>query len=147
MERPARTVPADAHWLDALPDHPACQVGPGGRRHLWLRVGLPDLPAPVAVPADCAAGSTRSPHRAGTPGRSGRRAGQLRELAGQVWRPWALLTAEAEKTRVLHRQLFDLMHQLDMAAATTELVWGHGILETVIGEHAGPLPAGRHRRC
>ena len=50
----------------------------------------------------------------------------------EVWRPWALATAEAEKTRTLHRRLFDLMHQIDMAAATTELVWGHGLLETVI---------------
>ncbi|WP_281419692.1 arginase family protein [Paractinoplanes toevensis] len=33
---------------------------------------------------------------------------------------------------MLHRQLFDLMHQVDMSAATTELVWGHGLLDTTI---------------
>jgi hypothetical protein len=49
-----------------------------------------------------------------------------------VWRPWSLATAATEQTRELHRRLFDRMHQLDMAAATTELVWGHGVLETVI---------------
>src|SRR4051812_4508708 len=51
MERPARTVPGDAHRLDALPDHPACSVGPAADGTSWLRVGLPDLPPPVAVPA------------------------------------------------------------------------------------------------
>src|SRR3954462_7716746 len=52
MERPARTVPPEAYWLDALPDHSACQVGPSGDGTPWLRVGLPDLPPPVAVPAE-----------------------------------------------------------------------------------------------
>src|SRR4051794_10179232 len=52
MERPVRTVPADAIWLDALPDHPACRTGPAADGTSWLRVGLPDLPAPVAVPAE-----------------------------------------------------------------------------------------------
>src|SRR6185295_13956572 len=51
MERPARTVPADAHRLDQLPEHPACQLGPAADGTSWLRVGLPDLPRPVAVPA------------------------------------------------------------------------------------------------
>src|SRR4051812_7277910 len=51
MERPARTIPADAHRLDQLPDHPACQIGPAADGTSWLRVGLPDLPPPVAVPA------------------------------------------------------------------------------------------------
>src|SRR5689334_19043152 len=49
MERPARVLPAEAFWLDTLPDHPACQAGPAGS---WLRVGLPELPGPVAVPAE-----------------------------------------------------------------------------------------------
>src|SRR3954452_3373699 len=51
MERPARTVPADDHRLDALPDHPACQIGPAADGTSWWRVGLPELPPPVAVPA------------------------------------------------------------------------------------------------
>ena len=52
MERPARTVPSDAHWLHDLPDHPACRVGPSADGSSWLRVGLPDPPGPVAVPAE-----------------------------------------------------------------------------------------------
>jgi very-short-patch-repair endonuclease len=191
MDRPARTMPADAHRLDALPDHPACEIGPAADGTSWLRVGLPDLPPPVAVPAalrrrlrgDITARTEPTPE---TPGQVREPApetpGQVREPApeapgkvrrstlgtsgqvseptrqepekqqdgddfeswrDQVWRPWAYATAEAEKTRMLHRQLFDLMHQIDMTAATTELVWGHGLLETVInGERVSyPLVA------
>ncbi|MBM2618886.1 arginase family protein [Actinoplanes sp. LDG1-06] len=126
MERPARTVPADTLRLDALPDHPGCQVGLADGTS-WLRVGLPDLPPPVEVPPglrrDVTASATEEPQ------------GDEEEFTtwrDEVWRPWAHATAEAEKTRALHRRLFDLMHQLDMTAATTELVWGHGLLETVI---------------
>ncbi|GIF19103.1 arginase family enzyme/very-short-patch-repair endonuclease [Actinoplanes tereljensis] len=183
MERPARTVPNDAHRLDALPDHPACQVGPAADGTSWLRVGLPELPPPVAVPATLrrrlrgdvtaiaepiqagapSAGSSRSdgmpavPSRSSAPGvalggGSAAEPGQTEGAAGpgpvdgedasgadefavwrdRVWRPWAYATGEAEKTRVLHRQLFELMHQIDMSAATTELVWGHGLLDTTI---------------
>ena len=165
MERPARVLPADAHRLDALPDHPACQVGPAADGTSWLRVGLPDLPPPVAVPAalrrrlrgditaaaepstggeeatgaDSPTGSDSptgpdSPTSAESP--TSPADGHDDEFAtwrDQVWRPWAYATGEAEKTRTLHRRLFDLMHQLDMTAATTELVWGHGVLHTVIG--------------
>ncbi|MFD0518017.1 AAA domain-containing protein [Paractinoplanes durhamensis] len=325
MERPARTVPGDAHRLDALPDHPACQAGPAADGTSWLRVGLPSLPPPVAVPAalrrrlrgdvtvtaeptwtgetttpptpggrptttpargrettvgpssarasakvsggemvadpmpgagaaaggglvagsNQGAGPTTGPTVGGglvagpdqgagaaaaqipggemvaesapsakadrAPGlggemvtepRPGLGAGQARGSGGEivtgltaggsaadgptpgderadgattadgrsagtepggarssgsvsggagaaeansgdagdefeswrdrVWRPWAYASGEAEKTRVLHRQLFDLMHQVDMSAATTELVWGHGLLDTTI---------------
>src|SRR6188768_256540 len=52
MDRPARIVPADAHWLDALPRHPACEVGPAADGPSWLRVGLPELPPPVSVPGE-----------------------------------------------------------------------------------------------
>ena len=41
---------ADAQWLDVLPAHPACEAGPGADGTSWLRVGLPELPPPVAVP-------------------------------------------------------------------------------------------------
>lgn len=50
MERPARVVPSEAHWLDTLPDHPACDLGPSADVPSWLRVGLPELPPPVDVP-------------------------------------------------------------------------------------------------
>ncbi|HEX5204288.1 MAG TPA: arginase family protein [Actinoplanes sp.] len=186
MERPARAIPADAYRLDALPDHPACQIGPAADGTSWLRVGLPDLPPPVAVPAalrrrlrgDITAATEPTPDTAGrdepaaqtpgrdqpaaqtpgrdepaaqTPSRDGQAAAQtpgtpsgepptaaqtprdeFEDWRDRVWRPWAHATAEAEKTRVLHRRLFDLMHQIDMAAATTELVWGHGLLHTTI---------------
>ncbi len=204
MDRPARTVPADAHHLDVLPDHPACRLGPAGDDASWLRVGLPDPPPPVAVPAalrrrlrgDVTAATepqaSGEPERtspggsngAGKQERAGRAGDQAQGVQAQgveeqglealgvqaqgvqaqgvealgvqarrvqeqnhqepaddfagwrdeVWRPWAHATAEAEKTRHLHRQLFDLMHQLDMTAATTELVWGHGLLSTRIGD-------------
>jgi arginase family enzyme/very-short-patch-repair endonuclease len=135
MERPARTVPADAHWLADLPDHPDCQVGPDPAGTSWLRVGRPDLPPPVPVPAEL-----RRRLREGVTATQVPEAAEDTDPAPddfevwreQAWRPWALATAEAEKTRTLHRQLFDLMHQLDMATATTELVWGHGLLETTI---------------
>ncbi|MEU4424325.1 AAA domain-containing protein [Actinoplanes sp. NPDC024001] len=253
MDRPARTVPSDAHWLDALPQHPDCQAGPGADGTSWLRVGRPDLPPPASVPAalrrrlrgeitasdepvadtgrpvDGARSGTGGPvdgARSGTGGpvdgarsgtgrpvdgargdtggadkridgdRSGagrhvdgdrsdagqiasraessdaRSAGSAESAAQQspgpeespptnrargaesrpsrnagsegttddferwreeIWRPWSQATAAAEQTRDLHRRLFDRMHQLDMSVATTELVWGHGILETVIG--------------
>ncbi|BCJ44657.1 hypothetical protein GCM10010168_14700 [Actinoplanes ianthinogenes] len=159
LDRPARTVPSDAHWLDALPAHPDCRLGPGADGASWLRVGRPELPAPVSVPAalrrrlrgeitattEPATESTAAKRPSGT--ESAAETGSSAEEAAdgpdpaaddfavwreQTWRPWSLLTAAAEQTRDLHRKLFDRMHQLDMAAATTELVWGHGILETSI---------------
>ena len=157
MERPARTVPGDAHRLDALPAHPACAAGPAAESVSWLRVGLPDLPPPVPVPAalrrrlrgDITAGdeptdvteagdpAAERPEGPRTPPRSD---DDFTVWRDRVWRPWAHATGEAEKTRVLHRRLFDLMHQLDMTAATTELVWGHGILDTTIGDQRVRYP-------
>ena len=146
MERPARTVPADAHRLDALPAHSDCQVGPAADGISWLRVGLPDLPGPVAVPAalrrslnegSLNEGSLKEISATDEPKADGEIFEAWRD---EVWRPWALESAAAEQTRILHRQLFDLMHQVDMAAATTELVWGHGILEARIGDQRVRYP-------
>ena len=138
MERPARTVPPDAHWLDALPDHPACQAGPATDGISWLRVGLPDLPPPVTVPAEL---RRRLTEVSATDEPKVDDGDDLFETwRDEHWRPWAHRTAEAERTRTLHRQLFDLMHTLDMGAATTELVWGHGLLETAIGDSRVKYP-------
>jgi very-short-patch-repair endonuclease len=223
MERPSRTLPSDAHWLHDLPRHPDCGAGPGADGISWLRVGRPELPGPVAVPAALRRhlrgevtateepGNGRPPtdrppaggpvagsrvaggpiagspaageQSAARPGAEGRREADPAEAEGRetepagaeppragraragepaaggaaagepgltearagdvegagferwrddVWRPWSEATAAAEQTRELHRRLFDRMHQLDMASATTELVWGHGLVETVI---------------
>ncbi|MGW4942457.1 AAA domain-containing protein [Actinoplanes sp. NPDC004185] len=136
MERPARTLPADAYRMDALPEHPACSIGPAADGPGWLRVGLPDPPAPVAVPAELRRrlneiSPTDEPKADGE---------EFETWRDEVWRPWSIASAEAERARVLHRQLFDLMHQVDMAAAGTELVWGHGILDTVIDGHRVRYP-------
>ncbi|MEV6346890.1 AAA domain-containing protein [Actinoplanes sp. NPDC051851] len=202
MDRPARTVPSDAHWLDALPQHPDCRSGPGADGTSWLRVGRPDLPLPVAVPAalrrrlrgeitatsepaveaapaktagadadkseksgikdvgaegasgvvgaEGANGAERTggvgdagdaEGASGTGGAEGASGAESEPEDGgddfetwreEKWRPWARLSESAEQARDLHRKLFDRMHQLDMAANTTELVWGHGLLETVV---------------
>ena len=139
MERPARTIPADAFRLDALPDHPACEVGPAADGTSWLRVGLPDPVGPVAVPAELRRRLNAEVSATDEP-KSAESDDLFDRWRDEVWRPWAASVAETEKTRVLHRQLFDLMHQIDMSAVTTELVWGHGLLETTIGEHRVRYP-------
>ncbi|WP_433793600.1 AAA domain-containing protein [Actinoplanes sp. CA-252034] len=131
MERPARTVPSDAHWLHDLPDHPDCRTGPAADDSSWLRVGRPELPGPAPVPATLRR-RLRGEVTAGEEPRLDEAGADFDTWRDEVWRPWSLATATAEQTRDLHRRLFDRMHQLDMAAATTELVWGHGILETAI---------------
>ncbi|WP_285686355.1 AAA domain-containing protein [Actinoplanes sp. NBRC 103695] len=128
MERPARTVPADTLWIDGLPEQ--VESGPVADTPSWLRVGLPELPGPVEVPAEL----RDSFERNNTDDEL------LEQWKDEHWRPWTELTAAAERTRVLHRRLFDLMHLLDMSAATTELVWGHGVLETVIGDQKVRYP-------
>ncbi|GIF41000.1 AAA domain-containing protein [Actinoplanes xinjiangensis] len=131
MERPARTVPSDAHWLNSLPRHPDCRVGPATDDASWLRVGRPELPGPAPVPVALRR-RLRGEVTAGEEPQLDEAGADFETWRDEVWRPWSLATAAAEQTRELHRRLFDRMHQLDMAAATTELVWGHGILETVI---------------
>src|SRR3954447_24927149 len=123
MDRPARTVPGDTLWTGALPRHPACQTGPTADSASWLRVGLPDLPGPVEVPAELRESFDRNAADDVL----------LEQWKDEHWRAWTEQTDAAEKTRALHRQLFYLMPLLDMNAAGTELVWGHGVLETVIG--------------
>ncbi|KUL27273.1 AAA domain-containing protein [Actinoplanes awajinensis] len=143
MDRPARTLPSDAHWLDELPAHPDCLTGPGADGAAWLRVGRPELPPPVTVPAALRrrlrGDITATTEPSAPPAEKNEPASAKVETEDDfdtwrdhTWRPWSLRTAATEQTRDLHRRLFDRMHQLDMAATTTELVWGHGILETTI---------------
>ncbi|MDT4993117.1 MAG: hypothetical protein QOH97_3009, partial [Actinoplanes sp.] len=139
MEKPARTVPGDSYRLDTLPVHPACQVGPAADGTSWLRVGLPDPPPPVAVPAELRRRLNAEVSPTDEP-KSTDSDDLFERWRDEVWRPWSVAVAEAERVRALHRQLFDLMHQIDMSAVTSELVWGHGLLETVIGEHRVRYP-------
>jgi very-short-patch-repair endonuclease len=132
MERPARVVPADAHWLHSLPAHPDCQAGPGADGSSWLRVGRPEMPGPAPVPAALRRRLRGEVTAEAEPQHEEEAGEDFATWRDEVWRPWSRLTAVTEQTRELHRRLFDRMHQLDMAAATTELVWGHGILETSI---------------
>jgi very-short-patch-repair endonuclease len=139
MEKPARTVPSESYRLDTLPVHPACQVGPAADGTSWLRVGLPDPPPPVAVPAELRRRLNAEVSPTDEP-KSTDSDDLFERWRDEAWRPWSVAVAEAERVRALHRQLFDLMHQIDMNAVTSELVWGHGLLETVIGEHRVRYP-------
>ncbi|MDT5041972.1 MAG: hypothetical protein QOE51_2957, partial [Actinoplanes sp.] len=139
MEKPARTVPSESYRLDTLPVHPACQVGPAADGTSWLRVGLPDPPPPVAVPAELRRRLNAEVSAVDEP-KPADSDDLFERWRDEVWRPWSVSVAETEKVRVLHRQLFDLMHQIDMNAVTTELVWGHGLLATAIGEHRVRYP-------
>ncbi len=138
MDRPARVVPPEAYWLDAVPAHPACEIGPTADDPSWLRVGLPDPPTPVAVPAELRRRLTDV--SAGDEPKLDDGDVLFETWREQQWRPWSRLVAATDATRALHRQLFDLMHTLDMGATTTELVWGHGVLETVIDGHRVRYP-------
>jgi very-short-patch-repair endonuclease len=145
LERPARTVPAaDAHWLDQLPAHPDCRLGPAPDGATWLRVGLPRPPAPLAAPRglDLAAVVTAAdePKLADPAGADPPTVARFEAWREEQWRPWAAAADATARTRRLHRELFDLKHRLDMGAATTELVWGHGLLRLPIGEHRVHYP-------
>ncbi|MFG1608755.1 AAA domain-containing protein [Actinoplanes sp. NPDC049265] len=128
MERPARVVPGDTIWTDGLPG--LVETGPAEGTSSWLRVGLPAAPGPVEVPAELRDSFERNDADDVL----------LERWKDEHWRPWREATAAVERARVLHRRLFDLMHLLDMSAATTELVWGHGVLETVIGDQKVRYP-------
>jgi very-short-patch-repair endonuclease len=132
LERPARTVPADAYRMDALPAHPDCRIGPGADGISWLQVGLPDPMGPVAVPAELRRRLNAEVSATDEP-KPDEDDELFERWRDEVWRPWSVNVAATEQVRALHRQLFDLMHAFDMTAVTTELVWGHGILETAIG--------------
>ncbi|WP_239133399.1 AAA domain-containing protein [Rugosimonospora africana] len=58
----------------------------------------------------------------------------------QTWRPWSRAAASAEAVRRLHDRLYDLRYRLDMNTASTELVWGHAVLRTVVGGHRIAYP-------
>ncbi|WP_422753189.1 AAA domain-containing protein [Micromonospora sp. WMMD708] len=147
LEKPARAVPtADVFWQHDLPEHPDCQVGVSADGVSWLQVGLPATPGRLKAPVELV------PHLADTPpypaeprltgdeetiARLRTRFEQWRE---QDWRPWAEQAARTERVRQLHRALFDLMHRVDMTAASHELVWGHGVIHTEVAGHQVRYP-------
>src|SRR5690242_3467939 len=91
MERPARTVPADAIRLDTLPDHEAVSVNKAEDGPSWLRVGLPELPGPVRVPPELRRRLRGDVSAAAEPDALVE-ADEQDEFAAwrdEVWRPWA----------------------------------------------------------
>ncbi|MDG4829130.1 AAA domain-containing protein [Solwaraspora sp. WMMD1047] len=141
MEKPVRTVPTeDAVWQHTLPAHRDCQSGPSPDGATWLRVGLPPAPAAIKVPPDLIGHLAAEPTAAAEP--TLRTAGpepapadldwRFERWRDDEWRPWAAEAGAVERTRTLHRRLFDLKHKVDMNTATHELVWGHGILHLAI---------------
>ncbi|MEU4772443.1 AAA domain-containing protein [Micromonospora sp. NPDC023644] len=147
MEKPARTVPTgDAFWQHDFPAHADCEVGVSTDGASWLRVGLPAATRPIRTPAEFTPYLAGAPSYAAEPrlvgdeetiGRLQERFAQWRE---REWRPWADQARRTESTRQLHRSLFDLKHRVDMAAATHELVWGHGVLRTDVAGHRVQYP-------
>ncbi|MGX4656417.1 AAA domain-containing protein [Micromonospora sp. SCSIO 07396] len=139
LEKPARTVPtADVFWQHDLPEHPDCQVGVSADGVSWLQVGLPATPRRLKTPVEFVAHLADTPPYPAEPRLTGdeetiaRLRPRFEQWREQDWRPWAEQAARTERVRRLHRALFDLMHRVDMTAASYELVWGHGVIHTEV---------------
>ncbi|MEU7614610.1 AAA domain-containing protein [Micromonospora rifamycinica] len=147
LEKPARTVPTtDVFWQHDLPEHPDCQVGVSADGVSWLRVGFPAAPRRLKTPVEFVPHLVDAPPYPAEPrltgdeetiARLGPRFDRWRE---QDWRPWAEQAARTDRVRQLHRALFDLMHRVDMTAASHELVWGHGVVSTDVDGHRVRYP-------
>ncbi|MFG2058587.1 AAA domain-containing protein [Micromonospora sp. NPDC048930] len=147
MEKPARTVPqADAFWQHQLPVHVDCQVGVSADDGSWLRIGLPPAPKQLRAPAEFSpylAGPLSyesEPRLAGDEETVEHLRTRFEQWRERDWRPWAEQARRTEAVRKLHRSLFDLMHRVDMNAASQELVWGHGVLSTDVGANRVQYP-------
>ncbi|WP_431917158.1 AAA domain-containing protein [Micromonospora wenchangensis] len=139
LEKPARTVPtADVFWQHDLPDHPDCQVGVSADGVSWLQVGLPAAPRRLKTPVEFVGNLADTPPYPAEPRLTGdeetiaRLRPRFEQWREQDWRPWAEQAARTDRVRQLHRALFDLMHRVDMTAASHELVWGHGVIHTEV---------------
>ncbi|MCM3926263.1 AAA family ATPase, partial [Frankia sp. AiPs1] len=62
------------------------------------------------------------------------RAALLDAWVRDVWRPWAPAARSARDARALYQRLFDLRLALQRDDASTELVWGHGVLCWRVGD-------------
>ncbi|WP_261575258.1 AAA domain-containing protein [Frankia gtarii] len=91
--------------------------------------------AGVAVPTQAAvlADATAQPGDAVSP-EPDPRAALLDAWVRDVWRPWAPGARAARDARALYQRLFDLRLALQRDDATTELVWGHGVLCWRVGD-------------
>ncbi|WKU04355.1 AAA domain-containing protein [Micromonospora sp. HUAS LYJ1] len=147
LEKPARTVPtADVFWQHDLPDHPDCQVGVSADGVSWLQVGLPAAPRRLKTPVEFVAHLADPPPYPAEPRLTGdektiaRLRPRFEQWREQDWRPWAEQADRTDRVRRLHRALFDLMHRVDMTAASHELVWGHGVIGTEVAGHRVRYP-------
>ncbi|WP_249714155.1 AAA domain-containing protein [Rhizomonospora bruguierae] len=138
VEKPVRTVPAtDAYWIEGLPEHPACEVGPLRAGGSWLRIGRPGPPEPPPIPPGLVRHlvwdlSWQVTPRLADESDEHRRAALAGWLDAQ-WQPWAERAQVAATVRGLHDRLYDLRYRLDIEASRLELVWGHLIVDGSIG--------------
>ncbi|MEU1751154.1 AAA domain-containing protein [Micromonospora matsumotoense] len=147
LEKPARTVPTtDAFWQHGLPEHPDCQLGVSADGVSWLQVGLPATPRRLKTPVEFVAHLADTPPYPAEPRLTGdeetiaRLQPRFDKWREQDWRPWAEQAARTDRVRQLHRALFDLMHRVDMTAASHELVWGHGVIRAEVAGHRVQYP-------
>jgi very-short-patch-repair endonuclease len=144
LEKPSRTVPAtDVFWVDDLPDHPLCAVGPDRPGGSWLRIGRPGSPPLPRLPAilapyvvwDATPGATPTLVEHADEALPEPVAAEFTRWYEGEWRDWAAAARTAEAVRRLHDRLYDLRYRLDIDAARLELVWGHLVLAaSVSGE-------------
>jgi very-short-patch-repair endonuclease len=140
LEKPARAVPTvDAYWQDDLPT--LCELGPSQPGGSWLRVGRPSPPPAPQIPTallrhlvwDLTPTSTPTlVQDVDTPVPAEIQAEFSSWYEGH-WLPWSRDTAAAEATQRLHDKLYELRYRVDIDAARVELVWGHLVLDVVVG--------------
>ncbi len=90
-----------------------------------------ELAGPAGQPSDAASPATEPVREPEPPDP---RAALLDAWVRDVWRPWAPGARAARDARALYQRLFDLRLALQRDDATTELVWGHGVLCWRIGD-------------
>ncbi|CAJ63020.1 putative DNA helicase [Frankia alni ACN14a] len=110
-------------------------TGPNVATGVDTGAGVPVQAAVLAEPAtrhgDAAASLTDPTPESEPPDP---RAALLDAWVRDVWRPWAPGARAARDARALYQRLFDLRLALQRDDATTELVWGHGVLCWRVGD-------------